>query len=198
MKLESFKTYRPQIIGTDKIRQSSVLIPLIETEDEPQILFQVRSSKLRHQPGDICFPGGRREDNESAETTAVREACEELLISSEQVEILGPSDYYSEHGRNIYPFIGRLHNYRYTYSADEVNEVFSVPLSYFLQTPPCRYNVQAALQFPDDFPFEKIRGGRDYPWHPHSEEILFWEYEGHVIWGLTARLLFGFIRLLNK
>ncbi len=198
MKLEIFKTYTPRMIGTNDIRQSSVLIPLMDTADGLHVLFEVRSARLRHQPGDICFPGGRKEDDESAEETAVREACEELLITSDQVELLGPSDYYCDRGRSIYPFVGKLHDYRFTYSQNEVSDVFTVPLSFFLETPSRQYEIHSELQFPEDFPFDKIQGGRAYPWHGWSEDILFWEYEGRVIWGLTARLLCGFIELLKS
>ncbi|MBS5335852.1 MAG: CoA pyrophosphatase, partial [Firmicutes bacterium] len=49
-------------IGTiDWYKFFSVAIPLIETDKGLSMLFEIRSSKLKTQPGDICFPGGRIE-----------------------------------------------------------------------------------------------------------------------------------------
>ena len=44
-----------------KLWDAAVMLPLVETSEGLSILFQVRSMKLNWQPGDICFPGGRRE-----------------------------------------------------------------------------------------------------------------------------------------
>ena len=59
-------------------RKNAVLIPLVETGGELSILFEVRQTGIR-QGGEICFPGGGIEENETAEEAAVREASEELL-----------------------------------------------------------------------------------------------------------------------
>ena len=40
----------------------AVLVPLIEKDGEFRILFEVRSPKLKSQPGEVCFPGGAVED----------------------------------------------------------------------------------------------------------------------------------------
>lgn len=50
--------HQPSLIGLEQCRQAAVLIPLLETPDGVQIVLEQRSPKLKHQPRDICLPGG--------------------------------------------------------------------------------------------------------------------------------------------
>ena len=50
---------KPGAIGFRK--DCAVLIPLVERADGLHLLFEQRSSKMKTQPGDVCFPGGRME-----------------------------------------------------------------------------------------------------------------------------------------
>ncbi|MDO4617179.1 MAG: CoA pyrophosphatase [Lachnospiraceae bacterium] len=187
-----------QRIGQGKEIHSSVLIPLIRnSQGEPELLFQVRSADLADQPGDICFPGGRTEEGESYVETAVREACEELLITPEQVEILGPSDELHTGRLIVHPYAGILRDYDYSFSRDEVSEVFTVPLQWFLHHEPKRYVMDWKPDFPEDFPFDKIYGGRNYAWRERKDTVLFYEYEDRVIWGMTAKMLEAFLGIVG-
>ena len=91
---------------------SAVLAPIVLTEGEACILFEKRSEDLKHQPGEICFPGGRIESGESARAAAIRETCEELVITPEQIEILTPLDVQSgPSGAPLWPFAALIHDY---------------------------------------------------------------------------------------
>lgn len=57
---------------------SSVMLLLFSIENELHLLFTKRAEHLAHQPGDISFPGGRKEKNETPLETALRETQEEL------------------------------------------------------------------------------------------------------------------------
>ena len=70
-------------------RKNAVLIPLVEKQGEWSILVEVRQTGIR-QGGEICFPGGRIEEHETAEEAAVRETSEELLISPQKIEVIAP------------------------------------------------------------------------------------------------------------
>lgn len=188
---ESLSKRIPNRIEQEKEKVSAVLIPLIKKDDKYHILFEVRSSKLSHQPGEICFPGGKREANECSLQTAIRETCEELLIPESDVLVYGPLDYFlSPTGMRIDVYLGELKNYDGTYSSDEVSEVFTVPLEYFQSTSPKQYFNHINLQPEKNFPFDKIPFGENYPWAKGKYEVLFYEYKDHVIWGITSKILY--------
>ena len=91
-----------------------------------------------------------------------------------------------------------LKEYKWTFSTSEVQEVFTVPLKYFLETDAQTYynTVQNVPQ--EDFPFDKIEGGENYKWHKGKYPVHFYEYNGYVIWGLTARIMRSVAQLMNK
>ena len=75
---------------------------------------------------------------------------------------------------------------------------FYVPLSFFENTPAKVYEVDWKPVFPEDFPFDKIYGGRNYGWRPRKSRIRFYEYENRVIWGMTARIIENFVHLTRN
>ena len=52
----TFKTRTPGLM--DARRAYAVLVPLVERDGELHLLYEVRASTLRRQPGEVCFPGG--------------------------------------------------------------------------------------------------------------------------------------------
>lgn len=188
----------PKRIEHEKEKVSAVLIPLIKINGAYHVLFEVRSSKLTHQPGEICFPGGKRELNETSMEAAIRETCEELQVSESDIKIYGALDYFlSPAGMRIDAFLGELVNYNWQYSSDEVSEIFTVPLEFFQSHQPERYFNKVQMKPEDDFPFDKVPGGRDYPWARGKYEVLFYEYDGHIIWGLTAKILYYNLKIIQ-
>lgn len=194
--LDRIRAHRPRHIGEDDFFKAAVCIALIETAEDYDILFEVRSNQIPDQPGDVCLPGGALEAGEDFEEAVVRETCEELLIRPGQLEIIGAVDFLHVRNTLIHPYVGILKDYKGTFSEAEVAEVFRVPISFFRDTEPEKYMVEAMAQPADDFPFELIEGGRDYKWRVMRTEELFYQYDGHVIWGLTARMVYAFMELL--
>ena len=195
---DHLNTRIPKRIEQEKEKVSVVLIPLIKKDGKYHILFEIRSNNLSHQPGEICFPGGKRESLETSLQTAVRETCEELLVSESDIQVYGSLDYFlSPTGMRIDVYLGELRNYNGQYSIDEVSDIFMVPLEFFQNTLPKRYYNNVQMQPEHDFPFEKINGGRNYPWAKGKYEVLFYEYENHIIWGITAKILFHNIKLIQ-
>lgn len=195
---DHLNTRIPKRIEQEKEKVSAVLIPLIKKDGKYHILFEIRSNNLSHQPGEICFPGGNRESLETSLQTAVRETCEELLVSESDIQVYGSLDYFlSPAGMRIDVYLGELRNYNRQYSIDEVSDIFMVPLEFFQNTLPKRYYNNVQMQPEHDFPFDKIPGGRNYPWAKGKYEVLFYEYENHIIWGITAKILFHNIKLIQ-
>lgn len=180
----------PKRIEQEQERVSAVLIPLIQKEDGYHILFEVRSEKLNHQPGEICFPGGRMEPGETSAETAIRETKEELLIEENNLKFYGPLDYFlSPAGFRVEPFLGELIDYQGQFSKDEVQSVFTVPLKFFQETKPDLYYNRIDFRPGEVFPFKDIPGGKNYPWAEGAYEVAFYRYGGYIIWGMTAKIL---------
>lgn len=196
--IQIIKTHTPRLIGEKHFFKASVCIALLESKGNYDILFEVRSNQIPDQPGDVCLPGGAVENGESYRDAAIRETCEELLIRKEQIEIIGASDILHNRNTIIYPYVGILKDYQGTYSAAEVAEVFQVPLDYFMETEPERHIIDARIEPREDFPFELIAGGRNYKWRSAKTEELFYRFDGHVIWGLTARMVYAFCDILKS
>ncbi|SET53508.1 NUDIX domain-containing protein [Oceanobacillus limi] len=198
--LSRLKNREPSILGYEELKKSAVLLPLVEVNRETHVLFEVRSMKLRSQPGDICFPGGRIDKKDmSPKHCAVRETTEELGIDKGMIKDILPLDYIvSDFGRIIYPFVGRITNPNMIIPNEaEVGEVFTVPLHYFMHTPPESYKVNFQVIPEENFPYELIVGGKDYNWQVRHIHELFYKYEDRVIWGLTAKILTHFLDLVK-
>lgn len=185
----------PGLLGAE--RSYAVLVPLLETPSGPELLFETRAAALR-QGGEVCFPGGRMEPGETPEDCALRETEEELSIPRGEVDLLGPSDFIcNQRGFLLYPVVGvvsRQGLVRMRPSPAEVAEAFTAPLDFFCRTPPVLARYRLVPQLPEDFPYEAAGVPRDYAWSRGSVEVPSWRYEGHVIWGMTARIVKDLIR----
>ena len=190
----------PTIMDFDKFAQYAVLLPLIQKDDEMFVLFEVRSLQLRRQPGEICFPGGKMDlCDQSPRETAIRKTCEELGIEREHITHIVPLDYmFSPFGMVTYPFVAFVDIAHMQINEKEVEDVFTVPLTFFVETKPRIYRVQFEPKPEDDFPFDDIPGGRKYNWRLRHMEEHFYYYKDKVIWGLTAKIAHHFARLIQK
>lgn len=189
-------------MALDSVHTYAVLLPLVEVGGQLHILYEVRSSKLLTQPGEISFPGGGIEEGETAREAAVRETCEELNIGSEQIEILGELDFLaSPFNFIIYAYAGILHDINpadLIFNKREVDEIFTVPLDFFINHEPETYQGQLRIDLTPDFPYELIPNGKDYRWRMGCYPVLFYRYKEYIIWGITARFTKNFIEILNK
>lgn len=187
------------LFGFAPLRKSAVLIPLVEVEGETHVLFEIRSQKLKSQPGEICFPGGKVEEEDASEQeAAIRETCEELGIDLEDVELIdGLGVLVHPSSSSIFSFVGKITDNTKIAPNEEVSEVFTVPLDYLMNYEPEIYYIQVKIQPEEDFPFELIPDGRDYKWRHVRLPEYFYRYEDKIIWGLTARILHEFIELLK-
>ena len=151
--------------------QAAVLVPLYIDSGELHAVFTKRRDDLRRHPGEISFPGGRYDEGEpDLQTTALREAHEEIGLSPDAVEIVGalrPTPTMVT-GYAVYPFVGLIEpGLEWTLSAREVAEVLELSIS-------------------------DLRGGygkrrllrRGVPIRTDSYLV-----GDHLIWGATARMV---------
>lgn len=196
---EKFSLRRPGIIGEEQFRKYAVLVPLIDTPNGICLLLEKRTKKLRSHPGEICFPGGKLELYESVQECAVRETVEELRINEKQIEILGPGDVFiSPFNLIVYPFIGVIRDYQNTFSTDEVADILMVPLNFLRKQQPEHFESRLINQPPEDFPYERIPGGENYPWAKGIYDIFFYRYENQIIWGMTAHIIKSVVKLIDE
>lgn len=199
--LEFMKNRQPGIIGERQSFRSAVLLPLLEVDGETMVLFEKRSADLKNQPGEICFPGGAIDKKDSGPAqTAIRETSEELEIDRNDIELVAPLDIMvSPFNVIIYPFVGIIHYpHRIRYNPSEVEDIFYVPLPHLLQQEPLQYVLGVKMQMPENYPYELVPGGRNYPYRTGKMPQLFYCWEDRVIWGMTARILDNFLKLLRS
>jgi 8-oxo-dGTP pyrophosphatase MutT (NUDIX family) len=159
-------------ITDENLRASAVLIPIFCNQGQYYVLLTKRSEEVDFHKGQVCFPGGTRELSDSSLLqTALREVEEEIGLRAEDVEILGELDDSVTLTSNyvISPFVAFIpHPYPFKIDGREIREIFSIPLSFLL----------------DEANFK--------------QESYEYDYEGHIIWGATARILRQFVDLLKS
>ncbi|MBI1823743.1 MAG: CoA pyrophosphatase [Nitrospirae bacterium] len=176
------KTYIKRRGFDPLLKPASVLLPLYEKEGEHFLLFTRRTDKVEHHKGQISFPGGMRDpEDPDAVSTAIRETWEEVGIEPDSIEILGElDDHVTVSGFNVTPFVGWL---RYPFltriCVDELDEIFSVPLAFFLDAKNCRQ------EFMIDSDGKK-------------REFYLFEFEQYRIWGATAAITHNLIQILRE
>lgn len=184
----------------DSKRAYAVLVPLVEQNGELCLLYEVRARTLRRQPGEVCFPGGLMEKGETPEDCALRETWEELGIPPEAVEVIAPLDFQCSLGDQVfYPILGHVAPNgaeALRPSPAEVKEAFWVPVDFFLCHPP---EVYTYALVPDvrEFPYERIGFPQGYPWRRGRMEVPIYQWEGRVIWGMTARTVRGLLEAMQ-
>ena len=176
-------------------KQCAVLVPLIRIKDEWHLLFEIRSSHLSWQPGDICFPGGSLEQHDrSTVDGAVRETVEELGIDSSLIHILGSLDYVeSPVGMTIWPVAACIDTDSFRLSDGEVEETFTVPLKWFIQNEPVLTAMEISTKPAEGFPYDLLPQVRR-EWQKRKKyDIYIYPYEDKVIWGITAHIIRNFV-----
>lgn len=189
-----FQGREPSTIG--RHQDYAVFVPFCNDPDL-SILYEVRASGIR-QPGEVCFPGGHVEDGETLEECAVRETCEELGVSPDDVNIIAQGDtLYGSGNFTLYTFVGEL-NLDITPDEKEVSDVFTVPVKVLMDAEPEHYSEKLRPEIDPDFPYEKVGINPNYPWRTSDHDIPVYDIDGRIIWGMTARITERVIEILNK
>jgi 8-oxo-dGTP pyrophosphatase MutT (NUDIX family) len=172
---------KSRIVDASRV-PSAVLIPIFYKQGEYYILFTKRTEMMKDHKGQISFPGGAyEEEDETLVNTALRECAEELGLPAEAVEVLGELDDMPTLTTDylISPFVAVI-PWPYQLKVDpmEVEEVIEVPISALLDRN-CR------RQETDTLKGQPIT-------------TYFYDYQGKVIWGATARILNQFLDIWTE
>lgn len=188
------------ILGANEALISAVMIPIVEIEKELHLLFEIRSPNLKSQPCDVSFPGGKVDPSDKSPLFAAkREVCEELGVYDKDLDIITELDLLvAPYGVIIHNFVGKINDIsKISPNPSEVHSIFTVPISYFQNTKPLIYKNQIEFIRQDDFPFDLIPYGKNYPFKKGVAQTLFWNYNGNTIWGMTASMVQNFINLIK-
>ncbi|OCN05199.1 hypothetical protein A4S06_02110 [Erysipelotrichaceae bacterium MTC7] len=194
--------------GIEDYFYAAVLLPLILVDGQYHVLFEKRADTIS-QPGEISFPGGGIETfDPSPMDTAVRETVEELGCKENDIEVIAKLDtLILASGMVIHAFAGILHTTleQLNYNKDEVDHLFTVPLSFFNEHEPeayhCKVEIQPYVvdesgQTHELLPVKKFNLPTHYekPWGNATQVVYFYETPEAVIWGLTANIMYDFTR----
>lgn len=135
----------------DSLLKCAVLVILFRFRYRFHILLTIRSFKMNSFPGELCFPGGKFDENfdRTFEDTALREAEEEINLKKDNVKVICQlCPFVSPIGHYIVPVLCILKHSNeqandkfedtmevvknLSHNPDEVESIFWVPFDYFL------------------------------------------------------------------
>ena len=168
-------------IRIDGYHLAGVLVPLFIGPGTVEVVLTKRTEDVETHKGQISFPGGMVEEADGdIQTTALREAEEELAIPFSSVEMVGLlDDLATPTGFIITPVVGILKSgTHFVPNPLEVAEVFSVPLGFFAD--PAKGRSERRI----------IQGS--------EREIWYYEHGHHVIWGATAMIIRSLLQRIGE
>lgn len=160
------------------VRASAVLAPLYDEDGEAHVVLTRRAAHLRSHRGEVSFPGGGRDGDETLQQTALREAWEETAMDPASVEVIGELDHLQTVTSRsfIVPFVGVLPGRpELVANPSEVEAVRFVALRELLL----------------DEVYREERWGLP----PLDRPLWFFELVGDTVWGATAAMLRNLLAL---
>ena len=163
-------------------RPAAVLIPLFEKHGAWHVLFTERTHDVEDHKGQVAFPGGRADEgDESRVATALRETEEEIGLGREDVTVIGTLDELLTITQyRVTPVVGTFRwPYEFTTSPVEIAAIFDTPLDWLAD--PAHLEIQY---------YPPPAGGPPIP-------VYYFHYDGHTIWGVTARIVLSFLEVIG-
>jgi 8-oxo-dGTP pyrophosphatase MutT (NUDIX family) len=153
-------------------RLSAVLVVLAPGDDGPEVLLTKRSMTLTTHRGEISFPGGRVDPDESPQEAALREAYEEVGLDPVLPRVIGELTHLNTIVSRSYivPIVATLEApLELTAQTGEVDRVLWTPI--------------AALTQPGTYRTEH------WGTPPLDRALHFFELDDETVWGATAHVL---------
>ena len=164
------------------LRRAAVLVPIVRRPGGLTVLLTQRTEHLTNHAGQVSFPGGRAEEDDSSPIeTALRETEEEIGLTRRHVEIIGVlPDHVTASAYIVTPVVGLVTPpFDLTAESNEVADIFEVPLTFLMDG---MNHQRMSFDLPDG-------GGR--------RSFYAMPYERFFIWGATAGMLRNLFHLLR-
>jgi 8-oxo-dGTP pyrophosphatase MutT (NUDIX family) len=166
-----------QVMPETQEKISSVIVPIFESTEMGQgLILTQRSKHLKSHPGQISFPGGvvDPEDSDLLQC-ALREWEEEMGVSRELIEILGKHEgLQTRTGFHITPFLGIYRgDFTFSHNRDEVERIIILPLSKLMHAP-----------------FYSVR----IPKPGEEDRAYYFDLEEGLLWGATCEIILRFLK----
>lgn len=164
------------------LRRAAVLVPIVRRPAGLTVLLTQRTEHLTNHAGQVSFPGGRAEEDDSSPIeTALRETEEEIGLTRRHVEIIGVlPDHVTASAYIVTPVVGLVTPpFDLTAESNEVADIFEVPLTFLMDG---MNHQRMSFDLPDG-------GGR--------RSFYAMPYERFFIWGATAGMLRNLFHLLR-
>lgn len=149
---------------------AAVLIAITD-ESDPKVLLTRRSAYMNNHAGEVSFPGGKRDPQDTSNiVVALREAYEETALNPFDVHLMGDLPMQkAKSGMLVKPIVGLIPpKIELRAQPSEIDRIFFASLRHLLEAKPTPYEVRFAQQ---SLYFPSLR------------------VENEVVWGLTARML---------
>lgn len=175
----------PKGLLKETLRPAAVLIPFVRKDNEWHLLLIRRAEHADDfHSGQVAFPGGGAHPGDiDPETTALREAFEEIGLLPKDVHLLGRlNEFVTISSYLVTPVVGVIPwPYPFTLAEEEVSRVFTIPIRWL--SDPQNYEIRLRELPP---PYKPI------------PVIYYQPYHGETLWGASARFTVGLIEVLNR
>lgn len=164
-----------------KFTPAAVIVPIFKFQGQWHVLFTKRSSHVTHHKGQICFPGGVKEDHDQLLWhTALRETHEEIGISPQKINKLHELDHHITPTKfKIKPFIVTLNDINeLNPNPEEIDRIIIVPLNHLQNSSNIRFE-------------ERIFFNQKF-------NVPFFHYQEEIIWGVTGRILYASLEFVKN
>lgn len=172
---DRLSNYAPRQLALD-YPEAGILVPITDNQRDPEMIFTLRSSNLKTHRGQVAYPGGKRDpEDTSLIATALRETHEEIGLPPDQVKVIAPlSQVMSLHRILVTPYVGVVPgDHPLEPNPHEIESVFRVPISWFLEDRRERTDTLSFLN--------------------STLYVPCYRWERYQIWGLSAVVLVDFL-----